>query len=51
MFNKSDDVQDNKKMYDVIKNIYDVIIIGSGPAGLTAGVYTSRAKLKTLIIS
>lgn len=31
--------------------IYDVIIIGSGPAGYTAGVYTSRAKLKTLIIS
>ena len=51
MFNNTDDVQDNKKMYDVIKNIYDVIIIGSGPAGLTAGVYTSRAKLKTLIIS
>jgi thioredoxin reductase (NADPH) len=33
------------------KNFYDVIIIGSGPAGFTAGVYTSRAKLKTLIIS
>jgi thioredoxin reductase (NADPH) len=30
---------------------YDVIIIGSGPAGYTAGIYTSRAKLKTLIIS
>lgn len=29
---------------------YDVIIIGSGPAGLTAGIYTSRANLKTLII-
>ncbi len=29
---------------------YQVVIIGSGPAGLTAGVYTSRAKLKTLII-
>lgn len=34
-----------------VKNLYDVIIIGSGPAGFTAGVYTSRAKLKTLIIS
>jgi thioredoxin reductase (NADPH) len=34
-----------------LKNLYDVIIIGSGPAGFTAGVYTSRAKLKTLIIS
>lgn len=30
---------------------YDVIIIGSGPAGYTAGVYTSRAKLNTLLIS
>ena len=30
---------------------YDVIIIGSGPAGFTAGVYTSRAKLKVLIIT
>src|SRR6188474_3359403 len=33
------------------KNFYDVIIIGSGPAGYTAGIYTSRAKLKTLIVS
>ncbi|MDQ3839357.1 MAG: thioredoxin-disulfide reductase [Thermoproteota archaeon] len=31
--------------------IYDVVIIGSGPAGYTAGIYTSRAKLKTKIIS
>jgi thioredoxin reductase (NADPH) len=33
-----------------IMNIYDVIIIGAGPAGLTAAIYTSRACLKTLII-
>ncbi len=32
-------------------DIYDVIIIGSGPAGLTAGIYTTRADLKTLIIA
>ncbi len=30
--------------------MYDVIIIGGGPAGLTAGLYTSRAKLKSLLI-
>lgn len=30
--------------------MYDVIIIGGGPAGLTAGIYTSRARLKTLLI-
>lgn len=29
---------------------YDVIIIGSGPAGLTAGIYTTRGALSTLII-
>ena len=32
---------------DTVRN---VIIIGSGPAGLTAGVYTARANLKPLII-
>lgn len=30
---------------------YDLIIIGAGPAGMTAGVYAARKKLKTLIIS
>ncbi len=30
--------------------LFDVIIIGGGPAGLTAGLYTSRARLKTLLI-
>jgi thioredoxin reductase (NADPH) len=31
--------------------VYDVIILGSGPAGLTAAIYTSRAKLKTLLLA
>jgi len=31
--------------------MYDVIIIGSGPAGYTAAIYASRARLKTLLIA
>ncbi len=31
--------------------MYDVIIIGSGPAGLTAAIYCTRANLKTLIVA
>jgi len=34
----------------VNQEIYDVIIIGSGPAGLTAGIYTCRSQLKSLLI-
>ncbi len=30
--------------------LYDLIIIGAGPAGLSAGLYAGRAKLKTLIL-
>jgi thioredoxin reductase (NADPH) len=31
--------------------IYDTVIIGSGPAGLTAGIYNVRAALKTVVIA
>jgi len=31
--------------------LYDVIIVGSGPAGLTAAIYATRANLRTLVIA
>ncbi len=33
-----------------MEKIYDVIIVGSGPAGLSAGLYAARAKMSTLIL-
>ncbi|MDP2909552.1 MAG: FAD-dependent oxidoreductase [bacterium] len=33
------------------ESIYDIIIIGGGPAGITAGIYASRLNLKTLLIT
>lgn len=35
---------------DTIKH-YDAIVVGAGPAGLTAGIYLSRARIKTLIVN
>lgn len=32
------------------EDIYDIIIIGGGPAGLTAGLYASRMRLKTVLL-
>jgi thioredoxin reductase (NADPH) len=31
-------------------DIYDVVIVGAGPAGLTAGIYCARGRLKTVIL-
>ena len=37
------------KTKKIMNEIYDIVIIGSGPAGLSAAVYASRAKLKNLV--
>ena len=33
-----------------MSKVYDVIIIGAGPAGLAAALYAGRARLSTLVI-
>ena len=33
-----------------MSKIYDVIVLGAGPAGLTAGLYAGRSRLSTLIV-
>jgi len=33
-----------------MSNLYDILIIGGGPGGLTAGIYGSRGRLKTAVI-
>ncbi|MDR3072947.1 MAG: thioredoxin-disulfide reductase [Clostridiales Family XIII bacterium] len=35
---------------DVSYELYDVIVLGGGPAGLAAGIYAGRSRLKTLLI-
>ena len=43
--------KDTPKAPEKTKTSFDVIIIGAGPAGYTAGIYCSRARRDTLIIS
>ena len=33
-----------------MSEVYDVVIIGGGITGLSAGIYTTRAKLKTVLV-
>ncbi len=33
-----------------MSKIYDVIVLGAGPAGLAAGLYAGRSRLSTLVI-
>jgi alkyl hydroperoxide reductase subunit AhpF len=41
-------IQRSKKMAN--REFYDVIIIGGGPAGLSAGIYALRASMRTVLI-
>jgi len=41
----------NLGFYDIIANMYDLIILGGGPAGAAAAVYAARKQLKTAIIT
>ena len=48
----SDDVSENKTVsVDGAANKYDIVIIGAGPAGYTAGIYSARAGYNTLLLS
>ena len=35
---------------NISEDTYDIIIVGGGPGGLTAGLYTSRADMKVLLL-
>jgi len=38
------------RMEGGVRKTYDVVIVGGGPAGLTAGLYTSRSRLRSVLI-
>ncbi|HBP65572.1 MAG TPA: thioredoxin-disulfide reductase [Desulfosporosinus sp.] len=39
-----------QRFFKELTDMYDVVIIGAGPAGLTAGIYAARGGLKTAIV-
>ena len=48
--NKSITQSNQQKEVEKKDRIYDTIIIGGGPAGLTAGIYLSRARMDTILV-
>ena len=42
---------DYKRIFMIQHTHFDALIIGAGPAGLTAGIYLSRARARTLILN
>lgn len=44
-------VSDESKRAPISFMIYDLIIVGGGPAGMTAGIYAARKKIKTFLIT
>ncbi len=47
---QADSAWGQPREYEQVTKEYDVVVVGAGPAGLTAGLYTGRARLKTIIL-